>query len=268
MAHGIRRSPGGKGLNQAVVAARAGATVHFQAPVGREPEAAIIHRALADENFASLHLIETTYATDLSTLIVAADSENMIVSTGDCADGLTPEIARAFAGHMQDGDWLLVQGNLTEATTWAAVSQARRVVFNTAPIRWISRQILASATIVVANQGEAATITGLDDPARSVCLLGGQIGIVTMGAAGCIVAEAGRVRRYSATPVVAVDSSGAGDVFCGMLTACLALGDDLETAIPTAQRASAMAVARAGCFAAFPNAAELHAIRSDRLPVP
>ena len=267
MAHGIRRSPGGKGLNQAVVAARAGARVHFCAPVGCEPEATIIHRALANEAFASLRLTETAFATDLSTLIVAADSENMIVSTGDCGDGLTPEIARIFAAPMQPEDWLLVQGNLTEAATWEAVSQARQIVFNTAPIRWISRPILAAATIVIANQGEAAAITGLADPTQSVCLLGGQIGIVTLGAAGCVVAEAGTVRRFLATPVTAVDSSGAGDVFCGVLTACLALGDTLDIAIPHAQHAAAIAVSRAGCFGAFPSGAELGIVRasSDRL---
>ncbi len=266
MAHGIKRGPGGKGLNQAVMAARAGAAVHFCAPVGREPEAAIIHRALGEESFASLHLIETSFATDLSTLIVAADSENMIVSTGDCADGLTPDIAGAFAKRVRQDDWLLVQGNLTEAATWAAISQARRIIFNTAPIRWISRQILTAASIVIANQGEAAAITGLDDPLQSVCLLGGKIGVVTLGANGCVVAEAGTVRRFPAVPVTPVDSSGAGDVFCGVLTACIALGSDLDTAIAQAQRAAAIAVCRAGCFAAFPTAAELLAVRPAPLP--
>lgn len=262
MAHGIRRSPGGKGLNQAVVAARAGAMVHFCAPVGCEPEAAIIHRALADEAFARLCLTETAYATDLSTLIVAADSENIIVSTGDCADGLTPDIAARFAAAIQPEDWLLIQGNLTEAATWAAVSQASKIVFNTAPIRWVSRRILAATTIVIANQGEATAITGLADPDHSAAELGGKIGIVTLGAAGCVVAGAGTVRRFAATPVTAVDSSGAGDVFCGVLTACLALGDDLDTAIPCAQHAAAIAVSRAGCFGAFPSGAELGIVRA------
>ena len=259
MAHGIVRSPGGKGLNQAVMAARSGARVHFCAPLGREAEAALVHHALAAEHLASLQVIETDRPTDLSTLIIAADGENMIVSTGDCADGLTPAIARAFAAPMRAEDWLLVQGNLGEAATWNAVSQARKIIFNTAPIRWISPRILAAATIVIANQGEAAAITGIDDPAKSAPRLGGQIGIATLGADGCIVAQAGVIRHFPATPVAAVDSSGAGDVFCGVLTACLALGQDLDSAVVHAQRAAAVAVGRPGCFGGFPSVAELRA---------
>lgn len=268
IARGMMRSPGGKGLNQAVMAARAGAAVHFCAPVGREAEAAIIHLALADESFASLRLIETDHPTDLSTLIVAADSENMIVSTGDCADGLSADMACQFVANLQPDDWLLVQGNLTEEATWAAVSRGRNIVLNTAPIRWRSSRILAAATIVVANQGEAQAITGQSDPARAAVLLGGKIGIVTLGAAGCIVGQAGEITGYPARPAVAVDTSGAGDVFCGVLTAGLALGETIKFALAQAQRAAALAVSRAGCFAGFPSAAELLAAKSAPLPAP
>ena len=268
MARGIMRSPGGKGLNQAIMAARASAAVHFCAPVGREAEAAIIHRALAGESFASLRLIETNHPTDLSTLIVADDSENMIVSTGDCGDGLSADMACRFVANLRPDDWLLVQGNLTEEATWAAVSRGRNIVFNTAPIRWRSSRILAAATIVVANQGEAQAITGQSDPARAAVLLGGKIGIVTLGAAGCIVAEAGEITRHPARPAVAVDTSGAGDVFCGVLTAGLALGETIKFALAQAQRAAALAVSRAGCFAGFPSAAELLAAKSAPLPAP
>ena len=257
MASGIARAPGGKGLNQAVVAARAGAVVHFRAPVGREPETAMLHAALALEPFASVRLIESTYPTDLSTLIVAADGENIIISSGDCADGLTVDDARAFVAALRDDDWLLVQGNLTEAATWAAVSRARNVVFNTAPIRWQSPRLLAAATVVVANQGEALTITGHADPAIAAAALGGKAGIVTLGAAGCVLSDAGRIAHFPAPRVAAIDSTGAGDIFCGVLTACLAASLSMDLAIGQAQSAAALAVSRAGCFAALPSIAEL-----------
>jgi ribokinase len=258
MASGIARAPGGKGLNQAVAAARAGAAVHFCAPVGREPETAMLHAALAREPFASLRLIEGAYPTDLSTLIVAADGENIIISTGDCADGLTDDDARAFVAGLQSDDWLLVQGNLTEAATWAAVSRAGNVVFNTAPIRWKSRRLQAASAIVVANQGEARAITGLDDPASAAAALGGRAGIVTLGAAGCVLSDAGRITHFPAPRVAAVDSTGAGDTFCGVLTAFLAAGLSIDLAIGQAQKAAALTVSRAGCFAALPSIVELH----------
>lgn len=257
MASGVMRAPGGKGLNQAVVAARAGAKVQFCAPVGREPETAMLHAALALEPFAGLRLNVGDHPTDLSTLIVAAGGENVIISTGDCADGLTVDDASAFVAGMHEDDWLLVQGNLTEEATWAAVSGARNIVFNTAPIRWVSPRILAAATIVVANEGEAKILTGHDDPALAAATLGGRIGIVTLGAAGCVVSDKGSITAFPAPNVVAVDSTGAGDTFCGVLTACLAADMPLEATIDRAQTAAALAVSRAGCFAALPSAAEL-----------
>lgn len=259
MAAGIRRAPGGKGLNQAVVAARAGAAVHFCAPLGREPEAARVRSALAAEPFASLQLVDSDLPSDLSTLLVAADGENLIVSTGDCADALTPAIAAVFAAGVRPEDWLLIQGNLTEAATFAAVAQAGRIIFNTAPIRWVSPRIMAACTVVVANAGEAAMLTALSDPAAAAAALGGEIGIVTAGADGCFVAGRGGVVHHPAHKVVAVDTSGAGDSFCGVLAARLVAGWNLTAAIDHAQRAAALAVSRAGCFTGLPQATELAA---------
>ncbi len=269
MATGILRAPGGKGLNQAVVAARAGmawtaAAVKFCAPVGTEPEARMLPAALAREPFGGLRLIEATLPTDLSTLIVAEGGENVIISTGDCADALTPYIAGVFTRPMRPLDWLLVQGNLSEAATWAAVSRARQVVFNTAPIRWISPRILAASTVVVANQGEAREITGLADPAAAAAALGGTMGIVTLGAAGCILARDGRTEHFPAPNTVAVDTTGAGDTFCGILAAGLAAGGAIEAVIGLAQAAAALAVTRRGCFGALPSVAEISSLSDAR----
>ena len=107
MARGMVRAPGGKGLNQAVVAARAGARVRFCAPIGGEAETALVHAALAREKFADLRMIVAGQPTDLSTLIVAEGGENCIISTGDCAEGLTPYIAKTFVRPMRAQDWLL-----------------------------------------------------------------------------------------------------------------------------------------------------------------
>ncbi len=256
MAHGVVRSPGGKGLNQAVMAARAGACVHFCAPLGREPETALVLDALQAEGFASLALIEAEQPTDLSTLLVADGGENVIISTGDCADAVTPEIAADFVAAMRPEDWLLIQGNLSEAATYAGCLGARRIIFNTAPIRWISQRILQRATVVIANEGEAERIAVSADPAG----LGGRIGIVTLGARGCVVAEGGGMRAFPAQAVASVDTTGAGDIFCGVLAAGLVGGAALDQAIGRAQRAAAIGVARAGCFPSFPSRAELAAL--------
>ena len=261
MATGILRAPGGKGLNQAVVAARAGAAVHFLAPVGGEPETALIRDALAREGLASVRLVAVDAATDLSSLMVAPDGENCIVSTGACCDALTADAALGFVGGMVAGDVLLVQGNLRAEVTLAAMLAARgrgaRVMLNTAPLRWDFSAMLALCALVVANRFEARAIAGEDDPRVAAGVLGqGGAGVVTLGAAGCVVADGG-VWAFPAVAVAAVDTTGAGDVFCGVLAALWAAGMRVGDAVGRAQAAAAVSVARAGCYGSFPSRAEL-----------
>jgi ribokinase len=120
---------------------------------------------------------------------------------------------------------------------------------------------LERATVVIANQVEAEQITGLADPARAAGQLGGQTGIVTLGGRGCVVSTDGVTRAFAAEPVVPVDTSGAGDIFCGVLAALLVAGATLDAAIVRAQCAAAIGVSRAGCFASFPSGDELAVLR-------
>ena len=253
MATGILRAPGGKGLNQAVACARAGAEVHFCAALGTEPETALIRAALAAEPLAGLHLVDVGQNSDLSSLMVAPSGENCIVSTGACCDALTLAVAQDFLAAMRPDDLLLVQGNLTEAVTGWAVSHAARAIVNTAPIRWDMRAVLARAWLAIANRVEAAELCGTDDPAR----LGAVTGIVTLGAEGCRVAGPDGSFACPAPIVVPVDTTGAGDVFCGVLAARLACGAALPAAVEDAQQAAALSVTRPGCFGAIPREAEL-----------
>lgn len=262
MATGILRAPGGKGLNQAVAAARAGAEVHFCAALGTEPEANLIRAALASENLAALHLVDVGQPSDLSTLLVAPSGENCIVSTGACADALPLAVAQDFLAPMRPGDLLLVQGNLTEAVTAWAVARAARAIVNTAPVRWPMQAVLRRAWMAIANRVEAAELCGETDPGRAAPRLGAAIGIVTAGADGCHVAAAGPAFHRPAPAAIAIDTTGAGDVFCGVLAAHLARVAALPAAIDAAQHAASLSVTRPGCFAAIPACAEL------RLPRP
>lgn len=263
MATGIARAPGGKGLNQAVVAARAGVPVHFCAPLGAGPEAALVRQALAQETFTSLRLTEVGQHTDLSTLLVADDAESSIISTGDCAAGLSAAEAEAFVVEIGAGDILLMQGNLAEAVTLDAALLARargaRVVVNAAPLRWRYEALLPLCDVVVANEDEARSLTGRDRPAEAaMALCGTGTAIVTLGARGCIVADAGGVAHQEPVPVTAVDTTGAGDAFCGALVAAMALA--LPDPVDVAQRAASLSVTRPGCFSAFPTRDELAAL--------
>lgn len=260
MATGMLRAPGGKGLNQAVVAARTGAAVRFLAALGDEPEMALVRDAVAAEGLQS-EWVATGAASDLSSLMVAADGENCIVSTGACCDSLGEAEALGFVAGMAAGDVLLMQGNLRLAVTLAAARAARarggRVMVNTAPLRWDFSELLPLCALVVANRLEARAITGLNDAGAAAAALGrGGVGVVTLGGAGCVVADP-TVRAYPAVAVDVVDTTGAGDVFCGVLAALWARGLAVGDAAGPAQRAAALSVGRAGCFGSFPTPAEM-----------
>ena len=255
------RAPGGKGLNQAVVAARAGAHVNFCAPVGNDADGRLVAAALDCEPLAERLLLPKPCSTDQSIVMVAEDGENSIVSLCGCADTLTEEEAERFASAVDVQDWLLLQGNLTAAATLAAIRAARgRVVLNTAPFRWPAGPLLPYCTILVANRVEAETMSGTSDPAAAAMRLHAQgcaVALVTLGAEGCLWADAAGLSRRPAVAVRPVDTSGAGDTFCGVLVARLAEGAALADVIPAAQAAAALSVTRRGAFESIPEAGEL-----------
>src|SRR5471030_1839592 len=128
------RAPGGKGLNQAVVAARCGVPVRFCAPLGQDgPQADEVERHLAGEGIAELILPHLPYPTDFSLLMVLPDGENSIVSTSACSLALTVEQARPALRDLTTDDVVLVQGNLSLETTGAILAAAPRSIFNPAP---------------------------------------------------------------------------------------------------------------------------------------
>lgn len=253
---GGQRAPGGKGLNQAVMGARTGAEVLFCAPLGADEAGSFVEAALRREPLGML-LPRPGPPTDLSVLMVAPDGENCIASTGDCAASLPEAVAEAFAAGAGPGDILLLQGNLSLAATLAGARAARgrgaRVLLNTAPVLWPVQAVLAECWAVVANAGEAERITEVTGglAAQALAMLGPALAIVTLGAAGCVLSPGGPM---PAPPVTAVDTTGAGDAFCGVLAAALAHGLGIPLAVAAAQRAAADTVTRRGAFAALPAA--------------
>ena len=265
VADGLSRAPGGKGLNQAVVAARAGAEVFFQAQIGRDADAVFIRESLESEPFAGLHLLPCDEPSDISIVMVASDAENSIVSLCRAADAMTVGEGTGFAGLMQAGDWLLIQGNLSLDVTLAAAVAARGlggyVLFNAAPLRWPVTTVLRHTDLLVVNRVEAAALSSRDDPAAAALALkteGAGSVVVTLGKAGCLWLDHA-VHQRPAAAVQAIDSTGAGDSFCGALVAALADNVAFDRAIERAQTAASLSVTRRGAFAALPSAAELTA---------
>lgn len=244
------RVPGGKGLNQAVVAARYGAPVTFCAPLGNDAgEASEIEAHLARECFDALILPRLPYPTDFSLLMVLPNGENSIVSTSACSLALTFEQARPALRDLTTDDVVLVQGNLSLETTSAILAAAPRSIFNPAPVWPGAEKLAAQASIVIANRIEAEALGPALDRVGTA--------IVTLGAEGCRV----RGRSFPAERIAAVDTTGCGDTFCGVIAAALAQGASIDAAIGAAQKAAALTATRPGAFAALPSRDELKSIR-------
>jgi ribokinase len=251
------RVPGGKGTNQAVVAARCGGEVRFCAPLGNDSaEAEEVERHLRSEGFAELMLPRLPHPTDFSLLMVLPQGENSIVSTSACSLALTPAQAEPALQDLGEGDVVLLQGNLSLDTTafilHAAQRQRATTLFNPAPFWPGAEKLVGQCSLVIVNNVEAQSLGAAIHDAKAA--------LVTRGADGCLLIERENRRTFPAEMVSAIDTTGCGDTFCGVLAAALVRDFTIEAAIGAAQKAAALTATRPGAFQALPSRAELGAI--------
>jgi ribokinase len=272
LARSRQGGPGGKGLNQAVAARRAGAAVRFCAVVGADAAGDEIAALLAAEGIAPDGLHLWGGPSDESVLLVAESGENQIVSTAAAAGALTPAMAAALLAELAPGDSVLLQGNLSLATTRACLEEARarglRTLLNAAPVAFDHGGLWPLVDLALVNEAESRTLTGDAAPGAAAAALraaGAGTVVVTLGAAGAMLAGPDGMRAVAAPPVAAVDSAGAGDVLCGVLAAALDRGLAPLQGLRWAVAAAALAVTLPGALAAIPSAAELVSLRAASL---
>jgi ribokinase len=249
---------GGKGFNQAVTAARAGARTVLWAPVGADDDGATARRLSAVQERLTCRFWARGGATDESFILRRHDGENVIVSTAVCAGSVTPAEAAAAIRSALAGDVCVMQGNLPADTTAAALGAARSrglwTLLNPAPLQFDVWPLLPAVDVLVVNEPEAAG-TGPGPLAERIGRLAAaarRAAIVTLGAAGALIADGSGRREIAAPSVRAVDTVGAGDAFCGTLAAALARHVDLDSAVRWACAVAAETVKRPGTLAAFP----------------
>ena len=252
------RCAGGKGLNQAVAAARTGANVTLVAPVGRDSDSAFLAESVAGEEGLRVDWLACPAGTDLSVIWINGSGENVIVSSADCARWLQPDQVRDLCRVLQPGDYLVLQGNLSLVATRAAAEVARacgaRTILNTAPIAWDMATVMRLADILIANEGEAGVLSqAAKDPAKALHAIGIPVVIVTLGAKGARIVHDGCDTILPAPLVTAVDTAGAGDVFTGTLAGLLAQGFDMTTSTAIAVAAASQSVTRNGTTPSFPS---------------
>jgi ribokinase len=265
---------GGKGLNQAIMAHRAGAEVRFCAGLGRDPAAGVIRRRLEAEGMSTAWLISLPCAADESIVYVARSGENCIVSTDEAARQLVPAHLERLLAAVKSGDVVLLQGNLSQDVTGTALARAQAAgattILTPAPIAFDYMDLWPLVDIAILNQIEAQTLTGEVHAAAMAALRRRGVNkvVLTLGPEGALVHEAtGPPQHLPAPAVIALDTTGAGDVLAGVVAAALDRGLPLVPAVRWAVAAASRKVTRHGTSSGFPTRDELAALaRAMDLP--
>ena len=260
--------PGGKGANQAVACARAGgAATRFLSAMGEDAFAEPIEASLRQAQ-VSLSIVRTPgLPTGTAFICVSDDAENAITVAPGANLSLGPE-------HLHDLDGvthLLMQLEIPLATVTAYAKAARQlgvtVVLNAAPVQELPAGLLELIDILVVNEGELASLSGTRaNAAQSLERINVPTVVVTLGARGCCARHQGQFLLQPGFVVEPVDTTAAGDSFCGSLVAALSMGDDMPQALRRACAAGALACTRQGAQTSIPDAADVTDFLNRQLP--
>ncbi|HCT78657.1 MAG TPA: ribokinase [Micromonosporaceae bacterium] len=250
--------PGGKGANQAIAAARAGAQCAFIGAVGQDGFGEALRANLTESGVDISRLRVVPGTSGVALIAVDIKAENLIVVAPGANATLTRlEIQDRVA--IEAADVLLCQLEIPLATVAQAAAAARTagttVILNAAPARALPPELLAAVDLLVVNQTEAVTIAGgqagLDSLLEKVSRV-----VMTLGAAGAVYADREGTRLEVPAPrVEAVDTTAAGDAFAGALAVAWAQGRPLDEALRWACAAGAVCATRRG--AVLPRAHEI-----------
>lgn len=273
---GLERFPGGKGANQAVAAARAGATVRMLGTVGSDADGASTVRFLGGAGVdAGLVRVRAGVPTGTALIVVNAAGENTIVVVPGANACLDEEAV--LAPRVREGDVLVTQYETPRPATLAFLRHGREsgatCIVNPAPAEPTSPELLELVDILVLNETELAVLSDTDVPgdatgevvAAAVAELQATgfagLAVTTLGARGVVVMTPEGLQHIPGHRVEAADTTGAGDCFVGSLAAELARGVPIQPAIQHANAAAALCVTKPGAGPSMPTRAEVDAFR-------
>ncbi len=257
----LDRHPGGKGANQAVAAAAAGAPTHLLGAVGDDDAGRWLRAFLDGRGVDTGGVVRLDDRPTGTALIVVAGGDNTIVVVPGANAGVTADGMGALGP--APGEVVVCQLEIPPSTVGAALRAARAAgattVLNPAPAADVADEVLADADVIVVNETELAHLGRSGDPETAIAALhrrGVTTVVLTRGPDGVLVDGAGRFER-AGLDVDVVDTTGAGDCFVGYLAAGMAAGLDLAGAVDRANVAAALSVTRAGAGPSMPTAAEV-----------
>lgn len=252
------RNSGGKGLNQSVALAKAGAEVYHAGLLGGEGE---FLRGILEENGVDCRFLKTVDAPSGHAIIeVEGSGQNRIMLFPGTNRMLTEAYADSVLSHFGEGDVLLLQNetNLVPYLMRRAAERGMRIAFNAAPMdAAVPTYPLALVSWLLVNETEGEALTGEQRPEKiaevAAARWQGAALVLTLGTDGCLYRDAEQTLRLPALRVKAVDTTAAGDTFTGFFLAAAAGGAPPARALQLAAAAAAIAVTRPGAAVSVPT---------------
>lgn len=265
LAAGLTRGPGGKGLNQAVAAAKAGAATAFVARIGDDDSGRLLVSVLTEAG-VDLSLAGRTSTPTGTAIITVEESGENVITVAPSANAelvLSDEAVAAIAA----APVVLTQLEIPFETVRAAARAGRYVVLNAAPAAVLDAELLASVDLLIVNEHEADVVSGTEGKPEAL-LAHVPAAVVTLGGDGALVLRRDAEPEHVAgIRVDVVDTTGAGDTFCGVLAAGLARGTSLADAVRRANAAASLSVQQHGAASSVPSSAAIDARYAEAYPV-
>ena len=261
---------GGKGANQAVGAARAGGKVTFVSCVGDDKVADVMIENFKQDGINTDFVFkEKDVATGAALIMIGSKGSNYISVAPGANYRLTKSHIDRITGVIQNADIILLQCEILPETLKYVINVChglkKRVVLNLAPAKPIEDKYLEKLSILVVNETEAEFLTGtkvmtsneIEAAATTLLKKGIETVIITLGEEGSYIATHDYREKISAFRVKALDTTAAGDIYCGSLCVALTEGKSLPDAIRFAGAASAISVTRLGAQPSAPTRKEI-----------
>ncbi len=257
--------PGGKGANQAVAAARLGHEVSFVGRVGEDAPGSTLRHSLLESGVDCEFLFATQgVPSGIALISVARNGDNsIVVSPGANARLTTADVTEA-ADVIGSGSVVLLQLEVPMTVVTAAARVASgTVILNPAPAATLSHEVLDQVDVLVPNQTELGLLAGVAEPesveeaTAAAQRLPVATVVITLGAKGALIVDRNTVAHVPAPRVAPIDTTAAGDAFCGALAGALGQGHSLGDATKIAVDVGTATTLRAGAQPSLPTTAEV-----------
>jgi len=271
-------NPGGKGANQAVAAARLGGTVTLISKTGNDVFGKQSVMLYAAENIKTDFIFsDPKQPSGVALITVDSFGENCIVVASGANASLSPSDINKASAEIESSDLVLMQLEIPIDTVEYVAEMANKkgikVILNPAPARALSNNLLKQLYIIIPNRNEAEILSGIKvcdiesakQAAKIISAKGVDIVVITLGSQGALIKEYDDYHFVEAFKVDAVDTTAAGDTFCGAVCVGLAEGKSILDAVKMAARAAALTVTRMGAQTSIPYRSELSSLDLEQV---